>query len=110
MNYFTESDMIFNKHNGALGFDVNSILLKSDNNPINDIKQKGGSFNHLLNDLAVPAGLLFLQQTINNVNYNHNDNYINDSLYNKLINFSEFKSKKNTRKNVKTNKNKTKKK
>ena len=78
MNYFTESDMIFNKDNRAVGFDVNSILLKSDYNPINHIKQKGGSFNHLLNDLAVPAGLLFLQQTINK-------KYTHTRLYCKLV-------------------------
>tara|TARA_Y100000780_G_scaffold220301_1_gene227533 strand:+ start:3346 stop:3771 length:426 start_codon:yes stop_codon:yes gene_type:complete len=84
------------------GYTVDSILThyppmnsntNSDNSNTNsntNSKQKGGHFANMFKDLAVPAGLLFIQQTYkpNKDTFktiNDNVNHIQDSVYDKLL-------------------------
>ena len=65
-------DLVFNTDkNGVItagGFSVNSCLLKSGVSPITTInngsKKGGGSVSAIFNNLAVPAGLLYMQQSL----------------------------------------------
>lgn len=117
----TPEDMIFKKSGGGLitagGFKIDSILNKS---PI----QTGGSIGGTsvlssLKGLAVPAGLLYMQQTIEKPHISENVEkmqVIGTSLYDNLLNLAEknkpsTKKRKKTRKktNKKTSKNKSRK-
>lgn len=117
----TPEDMIFKKSGGGLitagGFKIDSILNKS---PI----QTGGSIGGTsvlssLKGLAVPAGLLYMQQTIEKPHISENVEkmqVIGNSLYDNLLNLAEknkppTKKRKKTRKkpNKKTSKNKSRK-
>lgn len=112
----------------AGGFNINSCILQSGGkegpNPacvIFNNKQNGGGAGTLINglkDLAVPAGLLYLQQSISkNYQINNKDEVISDGLYDKLFNLASLsdtnettqKKKQMTRKkikNIKSDKNK----
>ena len=64
-------DLVFNTDkNGNItagGFSVDSCLLKSGVSPITTINngtKKGGSVSSIFNNLAVPAGLLYMQQSL----------------------------------------------
>ena len=134
-----KEDFVFyrNEKNEVMsgGYKINSILLRNqtplfDNketqhdivgNAIKDNKHKGGSniaINKIFNDLAVPAGLLFLQQnnTLDNVvkdsNLTMNKNIMSDSLYDKLYNLAsntKIKQSNKTRKYKNKNKKRTRK-
>jgi hypothetical protein len=54
---------------------------------MNNNSQSGGSVSSLFNNLAVPAGLLLLQQKSlkHYENDNGNDSIVNDDLFDKLI-------------------------
>ena len=112
-------DMIFNKKDGkitALGWNVNSKLLQNDF-PIAAYSQVGGGTGAVQN-LAVPAGLIILQNMIDsNTKSPLNDlleepRVISEDLYDKLLNLAGRKkrSSHDTRKNRPKHKNKTRKK
>lgn len=132
MDNLSELDMVYNTTNGntiAGGFSVNSILL-NDNKPAmyQGLEYEGGSKkNKKVSDrfkhLAVPAGLLYINNSINStvIEDTSKTEVINDELYNKLLHLSENdvtikKDKKQTRRkkskrNIKqNNKKKTKRK
>jgi|TARA_B110000967_G_C18402712_1_gene325357 hypothetical protein len=106
-------DLVFNTDkNGVItagGFSVNSCLLKSGVSPITTINngsQKGGSVSAIFNNLAVPAGLLYMQQSLATAYSPENgDETISDTLYDKLLNLAsdkpEIKKKKKSRRNRK---------
>jgi hypothetical protein len=106
-------DLVFNTDkNGDItagGFSVNSCLLKSGVSPITTINngsQKGGSVSTIFNNLAVPAGLLYMQQSLATAYSPENgDETISDTLYDKLLNLAsdkpEIKKKKKSRRNRK---------
>jgi hypothetical protein len=116
------NDMVFHKEGGKItagAFKINSDFLGY---PVAKLynQQNGGNLNipsNLLNGLAVPAGLLLLQQTIGGGSSNEHtsqDDVINDSLYDKLlklasenkVNSKKTKKLSNNRKNRNTKKNK----
>jgi len=106
-------DLVFNTDkNGVItagGFSVNSCLLKSGVSPITTINNgshKGGSVSAIFNNLAVPAGLLYMQQSLATAYIPENgDETISDTLYDKLLNLAsnkpEIKKKKKSRRNRK---------
>lgn len=62
----TQDDMCIYKENGvvkALGWDIHSNLLKNDI-PISTYYQSGGSIDSRVDNLAIPAGLVILNNTI----------------------------------------------
>ena len=103
------------------GYQVNSFLLKEGGAPMMTINQegsaKGGNVAAALKNLAVPAGLFYLQQNMQNIAYpiEHKDEVIGSSLYDTLVGIAENGKKtsnarktKKTRKNTKSKQNKTK--
>ena len=88
-------DFVFTTDNGCLkggGFKINSHLLNNTFN--NSITQKGGSNNHIniSNDLVIPSGLFFTQeqnQKNHNIRYEHQKEFIDDSLFDKLLTMVE---------------------
>jgi hypothetical protein len=91
-------DMIYNMNDGKImagGYSVNSILL-NDQQPA--LYQQGGKgtkkVSDRFNNLAVPAGLLYINDNNNDNNnsyknntdaINDNNSIINDALYEKLL-------------------------
>jgi hypothetical protein len=113
------NDMIFNKTNGkitACGWNINSNLLQNDF-PLAANSQVGGGAGAVQN-LAVPAGLIILQNMIDsNTKSPLNDlleepRVIGEDLYDKLLNLAGRKKRTShdTRKNRPKRKNKTRKK
>lgn len=65
-NLMTQDDMCVYKENGvvkALGWDIHSNLLKNDV-PISTYYQSGGGIESTIKNLAVPAGLVILNNAI----------------------------------------------
>ena len=82
----------------AGGYLINSDLLKNGGAPMqtinNNTLSKGGSVSSALKDLAVPVGLLYLQQTMSGKKYqNKHSEVISDNLFDKLFNLAQVKSK-----------------
>ena len=88
-------DMVYNINDGKImagGYSVNSILL-NDQRPAMYQKEGGKSKNEKVSDrfknLAVPAGLLYINESVSeNAKINDakiNDAIINDDLYEKLL-------------------------
>jgi hypothetical protein len=115
-------DCVYNKTaDGKImvgGYSLNSILsefpiMNSNTNVAPSDIQKGGSnFASLFKDLAVPAGLLYLQQNFNAKqkplgNLVKDAGIIQDSIYNNLVDLVSVKSRK--KHNVKTRKERNKK-
>lgn len=76
-----------------------------------EFKKQGGGLVTSMNGLIVPAGLLFLQNTLNkSINleklYKRQDKEINDKTYDELINLASTKSIKKNKKLTKREKKK----
>jgi hypothetical protein len=105
------------------GYKINHTMpLVSVNKKNSNDTQQGGSIGNMLNNLAVPAGLFMLQQSLSNNSVsntykNIESEVVDTSLYNKLVDLVSDKKKfnKSTRRNKhkksnkKTIKNKTRK-
>jgi hypothetical protein len=117
---FKSDDLVFNTDkNGNItagGFSVDSCLLKSGVSPITTINngsQKGGSVSEIFKNLAVPAGLLYMQQSLaTSYSTGNGDEIISDTLYDKLLNLAtdkpkDQKKKKSRRKRKKSPQNNT---
>jgi len=123
-SHFGPEDLVFNKQDGKImsgGFLVNNIFLNRNesalktNNASTDKSQVGGTASSIFKDLAVPAGLLFLQQKTHNHYRNTSamgeNEVVEDSLFDKLLKLSEpddNKRKKQTKKRKLFKNNKTK--
>jgi hypothetical protein len=94
----TSSDLVLYKDGGG-NYTAGGYNLSSINNTTNQV-QHGGSSK--LNDLAVPAGLLFLQQnTHTHYQVIDNDDVVSDSLYDKLVSLASADGKANISKAIK---------
>lgn len=123
-------DLVYSNSDACLqagGFNINSHLLQNNLSAINvnsnvngnsNHKQKGGGLLHVgsvLDGLAVPAGLLYLQQNYKQSNSN-SEGSTTSSLFDKLVSLASQKNKSVTKKNKRslfkstsnTQKNKTK--
>ena len=109
---FENEELIFNNKNNNImcdGFKINNILLNS-NNPAfitfnsNNNNLQDNKVSSLFNDLAVPMGLLYIQEKMKQPLYKETiHSSIDESLYDKLLNLAETKSKNKTRKRLKIN-------
>ena len=111
---FDKQELIFNNENDRImcdGFKINNILLNS-NNPAfitfnsskNNNNLPDNKVSSLFNDLAVPMGLLYIQEKMKNPLYKETTHSsIDDSLYDKLLTLAQRKSKSKTRKRIKIN-------
>ena len=110
-------DMIFNKTKDGItagGWNINSELLQNDF-PLVAHSQSGGG-SGVVQNLAVPAGLIILQNMINNKSPLNDlleePRIISEDLYDKLLNLAGRKKRTShsTRKSKRKNKRKTRKK
>ena len=104
-----ETDMIYNTVGGnttAGGYSVESVLLKQGMPALYSANVGGGKeekvsdrFKHL----AVPAGLFYMHENVNNstreINEKNDSNIINDDLYEKLLKLAEHDVKESNTKN-----------
>ncbi len=121
------SDLVYarDNHNNitAAGFKIDSYLLQNSESAISVMNQNTGSqvggglpaVSSILNGLAVPAGLLYLQQNIstkNVVSNNEDVDPVQESLYNRLVSMASektetSKTKKNRPNKTRSSKNKS---
>jgi hypothetical protein len=97
-HFITPKDMVFSssKKDGitAGGFKIDSLLM-STGSPYTTVNvKKGGGVMSGLKGLAVPAGLVYIQRTLdNNIEYYNKDSVMDDSLFNKLVDLASSSSK-----------------
>ena len=103
MSILNEKDFVYTRDDygnvQSGGYKIESLLLKK-GLPIKDTNkpQKGGGLSAgvVLADLAVPAGLLYAQQTAKNKRYNTKDYpIVSVDLYDKLLELAKPKKPKN---------------
>lgn len=111
---FDKQELIFNNENDKImcdGFKINNILLDS-NNPAfitfnsnkNNNNIKDNKVSSLFKDLAVPMGLLYIQEKMKQPLYKETiHSSVDESLYDKLLNLAQTKSKNKTHKRRKNN-------
>ena len=119
------SDLVYSRDNNnnitAAGFKIDSYLLQNSESAISVMNQNTGTqvggglpaVSSILSGLAVPAGLLYLQQNIstkNVVSNNENVDPVQESLYNRLVSMASektvtSKTKKNRPNKTKSSKN-----
>jgi len=121
-------DLVYYTKNGQIqagGYSINSTLLKNNIPAVNTYtggkKHKPTKINMSENDnesnvsdkfnnMVIPAGLLYLDQTINNNKNSANeygpieicemDDVVSDDLYSKLVNLAEIKEKEHQKKST----------
>jgi hypothetical protein len=110
---FSLDDLIITKNSAdetiCGGFKVNNILLNSNNPAIVTMNAGEKTFNKvssLFDDMAVPAGLLFIQDKLTPRYSEKTTNIIDDSIYDKLFNLAQINTKKETKKRLKINRKK----
>ena len=97
---FGVNDFVYCQSGGEIhagGYLINSNLLKNGRAPMQTINNntiKGGSVSSALKDLAVPTGLLYLQQTMSGKKFqDKHSEVISDNLFDKLFNLAQVKPK-----------------
>lgn len=114
-NIFNKNDFVYFKNGDEIessGYKINTALM-TQNVPvmktINTNNQTGGSVSSIFNNLAVPAGLLLLQQKPikHYIDGQNSDNkIIDDNLFDKLLKMAgPSKNKKNTKRKLKSKNN-----
>lgn len=115
-----ENDLVFYEKDNQLfggGYKLDSELLKqSIKDKSKDINLSGGSLLNSIKDLAVPVGLLYVQNKAkkNVYKYENNNDIIDDNIYDELLNMMKpedqkqysIKTKKNKERKIKTRKRK----
>tara|TARA_Y100000389_G_C17455664_1_gene517981 strand:+ start:1552 stop:1941 length:390 start_codon:yes stop_codon:yes gene_type:complete len=98
-HFITPKDMVVSssKKDGitAGGFKIDNLLM-STGSPYTTVNiKKGGGVMSGLKGLAVPAGLVFIQRTMdNNIEYHNKDTDIEDNLFEKLVELASSSSSK----------------
>lgn len=93
---FNKNDFVYLKNGDSIessGYKINSLLMNEKIPPLKTMNSgaqvAGGSVSSLLNDLAVPAGLLLIQQKAQKHYKDDNDNdtnkVVDDDLFDKLL-------------------------
>ena len=124
-------DLVYYTKNGVIqagGYSINSTLMKNNLPAVNTYttggkKHKSTKINMYeneskvsdkFNNMVIPAGLLYLDQTINNNKEEYGpieicemDDVVSDDLYSKLVNLAEIKEKEHKKKSTRGKKNKT---
>ena len=101
---FSLDDLIITKNSAdetiCGGFKVNNILLNSNNPAIvtmNAGKKTLNKVSSLFDELAVPAGLLFIQDKLTPRYSEKTTSIIEDTIYDKLFNLAQINTKKQTK-------------
>jgi hypothetical protein len=125
LDMFEGQDFVFTKKDGAFiggGYTINSFLLKEGISPmttLNNENQKGGKVSSPFENLAVPAGLFYINTRVPKKNHDnkYEEHYqahtalpedMVDRLYS-LVEFDKKRKRKTKKHNSKQHKNKTRK-
>lgn len=116
-NIFNKNDFVYFKNGDEIessGYKINTALMSQDvpvMKTINTNNQTGGSVSSIFNKLAVPAGLLLLQQKSikhysDSQGHGSDNKIIGDDLFDKLLKMAgPSKNKKNTKRKLKSKNN-----
>ena len=105
VNEITADDLVITKEGKNVmsgGYKIDNIFLQNNISPFktdNSDNQEGGNVSSIFSNLAVPAGLLLLQQNTNKTTFTNmynkeNNGVIDSSLYDKLLGISNSKKEK----------------
>ena len=108
VNEITADDLVITKEGNNVmsgGYKIDNLFLQNNISPFktdNSNNQEGGNVSSIFNNLAVPAGLLLLQQKTNKTTFSNmynkeNSGVIDSSLYDKLLNIASGKKEKKTK-------------
>lgn len=113
MSTLSPEDLVYYEKDGKImsgGYAIESLLMKGKIAPMstaNTHTQKGGSVSSIFKNMAVPAGLLLLQQEVKNKQYDYKNNeHVEDDLHDKLLDLISPEEKKTF--SIKTRRNKPK--
>lgn len=105
MSNISENDLVYHKEGDIIysgGFNINSIMMKKGISPIFTLNHlKGGNssssnVSDIFNDLAIPSGLLFLNEKFGgNKNNEYTEEYIGDDIHSELLKLVSEKDTKN---------------
>lgn len=118
VNEITADDLVITKEGKTVmsgGYKIDNLFLQNNISPFktdNSSNQEGGNISSMFSNLAVPAGLLLLQQktnkkTFSNMYNKENTEVIESSLYDKLLNVASGKKEKKEKKPKQERKRKT---
>ena len=119
--YMNDDDMIYTSKNNEIytgGYRFNNEFINKETGPFTVLQQGGAYeniFGNMLQNLAVPTGLLFLQQNISsNTNIEKRLHSAKDDLYDSLVDMMGIKertksTKRNTRRRRTSSKKRTRK-
>ena len=118
VNEITADDLVITKEGKNVmsgGYKIDNLFLQNDISPFktdNTNNQEGGNVSSMFSNLAVPAGLLLLQQktnkkTFTNMYNKENTEIIDSSLYDKLLGIASGKKEKVDKKTKKAQNRKT---
>tara|TARA_B100001093_G_scaffold303008_1_gene288980 strand:+ start:4802 stop:5212 length:411 start_codon:yes stop_codon:yes gene_type:complete len=118
VNEITADDLVITKEGKNVmsgGYKIDNIFLQNNISPFktdNSDNQEGGNVSSIFSNLAVPAGLLLLQQNTNKTTFTNmynkeNNGVIDSSLYDKLLGIASGKKEKKEKKTKSGRKRKT---
>lgn len=109
VNEITPDDLVITKEGKNImsgGYKIDNLFLQNNISPFktdNSNNQEGGNISSMFSNLAVPAGLLLLQQktnkkTFTNMYNKDSSEVIDSSLYDKLLGIASGKKEKKVKK------------
>lgn len=109
LNEITADDLVITKEGKNVmsgGYKIDNLFLQNNISPFktdNSSNQEGGNVSSMFSNLAVPAGLLLLQQKTNKKTFSNMYNkasseVIDSSLYDKLLGIASGKKEKKVKK------------
>lgn len=112
INEITPDDLVITKEGKNVmsgGYKIDNLFLENNISPLttdNSENQEGGNISSMFSNLAVPAGLLLLQQKVNKHTFSNMYNkdsseVIDSSLYDKLLDIASGKKEVSSKKEKK---------
>ena len=112
VNEITPDDLVITKEGKNVmsgGYKIDNLFLENNISPLttdNSKNQEGGNISSMFSNLAVPAGLLLLQQKVNKHTFSNMYNkdsseVIDSSLYDKLLGIASGKKEVSSKKEKK---------
>jgi len=112
VNEITPEDLVITKEGKNVmsgGYKIDNLFLENNISPLstdNSNNQEGGNISSMFSNLAVPAGLLLLQQKVNKHTFSNMYNkdtsqVVDSSLYDKLLSIASGKKETSAKKEKK---------
>ena len=112
VNEITPEDLVITREGKNVmsgGYKIDNLFLENNISPLstdNSNNQEGGNISSMFSNLAVPAGLLLLQQKVNKHTFSNmynkdNSQVVDSSLYDKLLSIASGKKETSAKKEKK---------